>query len=172
MRPIFVFFAFGLYAYQLVKVFNSSSVWIRFVIPSVVTGLIASFWIWDVAKKMYTGGRMDLMLWGVVFALLTVWQYHNPSQLIANKFLQYVGERSFSVYLLHPVFISIPKRFIQKMYTFFVPYCGEYAFFVCAVVVLTIVLLVSEITYRFIEVRGIALGRALIQKHRLRLAMA
>jgi peptidoglycan/LPS O-acetylase OafA/YrhL len=164
----FYFFAFGLYAYQLVKIFEKSSVWLKIVIPLVVTVLIAGFWIWDLALKFYSSGRTDLTLWAGVFALFTVWQYHNPSRAVANKFLQFVGERSFSVYLLHPVCIVLSKRYIQEMYTLLTPYFSEYAFFVCALLVLSMVLIVSEITYRLIEVPGIALGRHLIRRHRLR----
>ncbi len=168
----FYFFAFGLYAYQLVKIFEKSSVWLKIVIPLGVTLLIASFWIWDLAHKFYSLGRMDLMLWATVFALFTVWQYHNPSRAVANKFLQFVGERSFSIYLLHPVCITLPKRYIQEMYSALTPYFSEYAFFVCALVVLGVVLVFSEITYRLIEVPGIAIGRHLIRRHRLRPSLA
>jgi peptidoglycan/LPS O-acetylase OafA/YrhL len=39
---------------------------------------------------------------------------------------------------------------------------GGYGFALCALVVLIETLLVSEITYRFIEVSGIALGKHII----------
>jgi peptidoglycan/LPS O-acetylase OafA/YrhL len=162
----FCFFAFGIYAYHIVKIVKETSVWTRMVIPVGVTCLIGSFWIWDVAKKVYSNGRLDLMLWATAFMLLTIWQYQSPSRVVANRFFQYVGERSFSVYLLHPVFISLPKSSIQDLYAVLLPYCGQYAFFVCAVAVLTVVLAFSELTYRLIEVRGINLGRTIIHRRR------
>lgn len=163
----FYFFAFGIYAYRFAKICEKSSIWLKIVIPLGVTLLIASFWIWDLAIKFYSKGRADLILWAVVFALLTVWQYHNPSRAVANKFLQFVGERSFSVYLLHPVCIGLPKRYIKEVYTALTPYFSEYAFFICALLIFGVILFFSEITYRLIEVPGIALGRRLIQRHRL-----
>jgi peptidoglycan/LPS O-acetylase OafA/YrhL len=45
-------------------------------------------------------------------------------------------------------------------------YLGAYAFFVCAALVISVILVLAEFTYRLIEVPGINLGRQLITQGR------
>ena len=102
------------------------------------------------------------MVWGFGLAALCLWQSTRPSFIIAHGLFQYLGERSFSIYLVHPVVIEFLKSFIFKNYEKFLPFIGAYAFFVCAILILAVILIFVELTYRLIEVPGIHLGRRLI----------
>jgi peptidoglycan/LPS O-acetylase OafA/YrhL len=73
--------------------------------------------------------------------------------------LEYLGERSYSVYLLHPIVIVLLKNPIQNLYTALTPYFGTYAYFICVLATLGPLLLLAETTYQLIEVPGIAIGK-------------
>lgn len=106
-----------------------------------------------------------MVIWAVGFTALCIWQGLRPCAWIGSKVLEYVGERSYSVYLLHPTIVFFLKKWIVGGYAFLLPYVGKYAYFICVFLVLMIVLVVAELTYRFIEVPGIKLGRRYISKH-------
>ena len=78
---------------------------------------------------------------------------------MAHPVLQYFGERSYSIYLTHTVVIYFTGSLILQLYDFCYPTCGGYGFAVCALTTLGFTLLVSEISYRYIEVPGITLGK-------------
>ena len=95
---------------------------------------------------------------------LCIWQSTTPSVFVANWVFEYLGERSFSVYLLHPVIIFYSKATLVQFYDQLQPYIGAHAFFVCAIIIIALVLVFAEFTYRFIEVPGISFGRKLIKQ--------
>ena len=97
---------------------------------------------------------------------LCVWQSVYPSFLIANRIFEYLGERSFSIYLLHPVILFFSKAQIVRTYGALHPHLGSYSFFVCAALSIPVILMFAEFTYRLIEVPGIHLGRRLINQWR------
>ena len=113
-------------------------------------------------KYFYGSGRGDFVLWGFGLAALCIWQSAQPSFILANGLLQYFGERSFSIYLVHPVALSFSKGYLFARYDELLPFIGPYAFFVCAMLLLAVLLIFTELTYRLIEVPGIHLGRRLI----------
>ncbi|MEJ1365049.1 MAG: acyltransferase [Candidatus Sedimenticola sp. (ex Thyasira tokunagai)] len=149
------FFAFGMYAYRLAQHFDRTSVVVRWAVPAFATALLGTLLL----GRLYNVYQGDLMLWGVGFAALSLWQCKWPSRWSANKMLEYVGERSYSVYLLHPVVIVLFKNPIQALYGTLTPAMGAYAYFVCAVPLLLTLLLLSEMTYRLIEVPAIRRGQ-------------
>lgn len=160
------FFAMGIYAYHVSRVFKGSILANR-VIPLLAVVIIGILMFFDAGKYFYGAGRWDIVVWGIGLMALCTWQSMAPSRLIANRFFEYLGERSFSIYLLHPVVISFSKAQLLKTYETFQPYLGASAFFVCATIIITLVLVFAEFTYRLIEVPGISLGRRLILKRRL-----
>jgi peptidoglycan/LPS O-acetylase OafA/YrhL len=99
-----------------------------------------------------TGHRYDaLMILGcgllVAAALLRQWSGAGPWRLLDAKPLHWVGERSYSVYLLHV--IAITKLVSTLKLADDVPIGVEWA--IIAVLALVLTLAASAITYRFVE---------------------
>lgn len=83
-----------------------------------------------------------------------------------EQVFEYLGERSYSIYLLHPVVIIFTKAYLIALYSKLEPHIGGCAFFACALMVVAVVLMLAEITYRTVEVPGIKLGRRVIERMR------
>jgi peptidoglycan/LPS O-acetylase OafA/YrhL len=161
--PNLYFFAVGIYAYRIKQeLVNASKVfWI--VIRLVAMMTLGILLLSEVGRLLENSGRLDLIVWAFGFGALCVWQSAKPSFWSANRYFEYLGERSYSIYLLHPVIIYFSKSYIESLYMSFQYSIGAYAYFICAVFVLIIVLAISEITYRVIEIPGIRLGREIIR---------
>ncbi|WP_204914378.1 acyltransferase family protein [Zestomonas insulae] len=162
----FCYFAMGIYAYRASKFFKKGTNICRVIIPLATSALLVSLCFFKLGELVIDNGRLDIILWGIGFTGLVIWQTHYPSRVLANKAFEFLGERSFSIYLSHPVIIECLKGPLLSMYGAVAAYVGTYAFFPCAAFLLITVLLVSEVTYRLIEVPGIRLGRSLINRRK------
>jgi peptidoglycan/LPS O-acetylase OafA/YrhL len=131
-------------------------------IPLMAMTLIGWLIFFDGGKYFDGSGRWDIVVWGLSLAALCLWQSAKPSLIMAHGLFQYLGERSFSIYLVHPVVIVFSKAYLLEGYEELLSFIGAYAFFVCATLILVVILLCAELTYRLIEVPGIHLGRRLI----------
>lgn len=160
------FFAMGIYAFRIAHDLNWTSPAVQRGVPAFCMLLIGMLVI--VSSRGKLAVPWANILWGVVFASLCVWQGAKPARLIANRVLEFAGERSYSIYLLHPIIIFVLRDPIRLVYDSSAPLLGAYAYFVAAIFVLAVLLCVSELSYRFIEIPGITLGRKLI--HRMRAA--
>jgi len=160
------FFAMGIYAYLLSKQYRYDNSLITIIIPTVVVVIICGLLFTNLGPVIQNSYRFDIVLWGVGLMALCIWQSVNPSSFIANSFFEYMGERSFSIYLLHPVIIVYSKNYIIRVYEFLEQHIEGYAFFVCGFLLSLLVVVVAEITYRLIEVRGIRLGQMFIKQRR------
>jgi peptidoglycan/LPS O-acetylase OafA/YrhL len=154
------FFAMGIYAYFLAKRFTH---YVKYFVPIISIIIILALLFSNLGTYLHNSYRLDIVLWGLGFTGLCAWQSVFPSRIIANKFFEYLGERSFSIYLLHPVIMYFSKDYSIKTYEYLNLQMGSSAYFVCAILMSVLVLVFSEITYRFIEVPGIDLGRKLIK---------
>lgn len=106
----------------------------------------------------YVGNRSNL--WGAVFALLIVSQCWDPILLITNRFASYLGTLSFGLYLCHPPIVYI----LKPVYEFFYAHISDgFAFALCVVTTLTIVVPTAHLASRYIEKPGINLGERLIK---------
>jgi peptidoglycan/LPS O-acetylase OafA/YrhL len=161
------FFAMGMYAYLLSKFYKKDTKLISIYVPIVAIAIIGGLLFFDLGTFLKTSSRLDIVLWGVGLTALCIWQGASPSRLIANRFFEYLGERSFSIYLLHPVVIYLSKAYLIRANEFFNPFIGPSAFFISATLLIFLILLCAEFTYRFIEVPGINLGRRLIKQRKL-----
>ena len=110
-------------------------------------------------------GRFDILVWAFAFALLTSGQAVHPWRMIANRYLYFAGERSFSLYLLHPLIIYKLGPVYLKIYSLFGQHIGV-AFIGCVFVTLIVLIPAAAACYRFIELPGMAVGRWLIQRNR------
>ena len=160
--PNLCFFAFGMYAYRATLLLERKTALMRIVIPFIAIILMGGLMLTNVDQPLMTGSRWDLIIWGIGFTALCMWQSSNPTSAIANRFFEHLGERSYSLYLVHPVLITFTKGYLTQFYTFFMPYVGAYAFFICSVLIIGMLLIIVEVTYRIIEIPGIRLGRRLI----------
>jgi len=159
------FFAMGIYAFRVRQRLKKEST-MMVLIPLIAMGLIGWLMFFEGGKYFYGSGRWDIVLWGFGLAALCIWQSAQPSFILAHPVLQYFGERSFSIYLVHPVAIYILKVYLLEGYEELLPFIGAHAFFVCAMLLLAVLLIFTELTYRLIEVPGIHLGRRLIVRRR------
>lgn len=152
--PNFCYFALGMYAFRVAQEADRNSNGMRLGVAGLACLLLLLLFA---ARPL--GWHPDIVLWGIAFAALTLWQSRWPSGWCANRMFEYVGERSYSVYLLHPVMIALLKSPIQSLYAMLQPQIGAYAFFLCTVFVLVPLLLMAELSYRLIEIPGIRYGR-------------
>jgi peptidoglycan/LPS O-acetylase OafA/YrhL len=151
----------GIFAFRVRQQLKAEST-VMVLFPLIAMALIGWLMFFGGGKYFYGSGRGDIVIWGFGLAALCLWQSTQPSFIIAHGLFQYFGERSFSIYLVHPVVIEFFKSFIFKTYEELLPFIGAHAYFVCAILILAVILIFVEMTYRLIEVPGIHLGRRLI----------
>ena len=169
--PNLYFFAVGIYAYRIKQGLVNASRVLWIVIPIVALITLGTLLLTEVGRLLENPGRLDLIVWALGFGALCVWQSAKPSFWSANRLFEYWGERSYSIYLLHPVIIYFSKSYIESLYLSFQYSIGAYAYFICAALVLLVVLACSEVTYRVIEISGIRLGRKMIVTLRSKMAI-
>ena len=156
----------GIYAYRVTSVIDKQSNIAKLFFPGIAVIAIISLAFLGLGPRTKDGGSLDIILWGLGFMALVIWQALAPSKAIANKFLDFVGERSFSIYLLHPIVTHFSKDALVEAYNYTVPFIGNYSYFTCGALLIAAILAISEITYRLIEVPGIGLGRSIIQSRK------
>jgi peptidoglycan/LPS O-acetylase OafA/YrhL len=159
------FFAMGLFAYHISRQYKESNRIIR-IIQCLAIIIIGGLTFLNIGKYFFGDGRLDIVIWGLGLMALCISQSVSPSLFIANQLFEHLGERSFSIYLLHPVVITFSKVYLVEIYGRLLPYIGSNAFFVCAILTIALTLAFAELTYRIIEVPGISFGRKLIIKRR------
>jgi peptidoglycan/LPS O-acetylase OafA/YrhL len=109
-----------------------------------------------------SAGRPDLMVWSLLFGATAIWQALFPSRWFATPALQWVGERSYSIYLLHPLVIGSLSPLLKSMYVATQAMVGNWAFFVVAGATMLLVLTLANLTYHFIERPGMRAGKRLL----------
>lgn len=99
-------------------------------------------------------------LYGVVFAVLILGLYFHPLRLLVNPLTQWIGKISYSLYLVHFILLSYIIDWFPLGESF-----GKTAQFGIYFTILFILSsCISYITYRFIEIPGMGLGKTLIRK--------
>jgi peptidoglycan/LPS O-acetylase OafA/YrhL len=153
------FFAMGMYAFRAVHTIDRDSAVMRWFIPVAGASLIACLLLTEIGRPLRLLWKADLIVWGLAFAALSIWQSTRPNRWSANWLFEYLGERSYSIYLLHPVVIVLLKSPVQVVYAMLTPYLGAYAYFACAALILLPLLTLSEVSYRMVELPFIRLGQ-------------
>src|SRR5258705_1088410 len=99
--------------------------------------------------------KLDLLCWSLVFGACCVWQSAAPGRVMSAPAFQYIGERSYSVYLVHAatIYWLIPVyRWLAESMPL------PLAFAACITVSVLFVVAIATITYRLIEVPFIRMG--------------
>ena len=109
-----------------------------------------------VLSPIYVYGILPLIL-----GLLILSQLFYPFILITNKVFIYMGEISFSLYLLHPLLVYALRPFYKKIYGYEI-YSG-YAFLLCVTLTLLLLVPLAHIAYRLVETRSVFAGNWLIR---------
>jgi len=162
--PNFYFFALGMCAYRLSGGINPDSALMKRILPAGTVLFLGVLLLTTLHWPLKNIARLDLMLWGGALSLLALWQGARPGAWCANRVCEYLGERSYSIYLLHPLVIVRFKQHVYNLYHWLAPYLGTFAFFACLAAVMLLLLLVAELSYRFIEIPGIRFGQRLNRK--------
>lgn len=104
-------------------------------------------------------------LYSIAFFMLLITLIKKPYAFLSNKILASIGKVSFSLYLMHFVVMGLFNRFGCFSWVNVSDTGSAYLFFIVGYLVLFAVSFVlSNITYRLIEVPGQNLGRTLINK--------
>jgi peptidoglycan/LPS O-acetylase OafA/YrhL len=109
-------------------------------------------------------GRPDLMAWSMLFGAIAVWQALFPSAWFATRPLQWIGERSYGIYLIHPLVIGVLSPWLRITYAVLQARIGNWAFFVVGGVTILIVLVLANVAYHLIERPGMRVGKQLLGK--------
>ena len=106
-------------------------------------------------------GRPDLLLWVAPLALVCLWQAIAPSRVLAGRTMQWVGARSFSCCLLHPlvIWVTWENGGYAAIGRALGPFIGAWSFVVSAAATVAITLVLSTATYALIELPGQSAGR-------------
>jgi peptidoglycan/LPS O-acetylase OafA/YrhL len=104
-----------------------------------------------------------VFVYGAAFALLALCLYRQPYRWLVNRPLQHIGKISFSGYLTHFAMLQVARKVLAKVHA------GDWLspdlYFVATVLLaLAGTVVVSTLTYRFVEVPGQAIGKQLIQR--------
>jgi peptidoglycan/LPS O-acetylase OafA/YrhL len=96
--------------------------------------------------------------WGLPFGVLCLWQARYPSRLMCTSPAQWLADRSFSIYLLHPVVIEYLRPAYEYARLRGIP-DGAWLYLACLATTLPVLLVAAQITYRLVELPGIEVGR-------------
>jgi peptidoglycan/LPS O-acetylase OafA/YrhL len=160
-----MFFALGALVFQVAK--DRKRLSIPLIGALATLGLIVLAALpWRPASE---GPHFDTLLWGGPLALVCLWQAVSPSRLMSSPAMQWIGERSFSVYLLHPIVVVVLSRtgVYATIYSLTAA-VGSWAYIPCVLLTIAIVLACAACTYRLIEAPGQKIGASLIRALRLR----
>ena len=152
-------FAAGLFAYRVFMALDAKP---RRAVAN--AGLAAAFVlllalaVTDPLELHWRASGLYFAAWALPFAVLCLWQALYPGRLMRMSPTQWLADRSFSVYLLHPVVLAVLRRGYELLVAWGVPN-GTWLYPGCVVGALFALLAAAEITYRCVELPGIALGR-------------
>jgi len=160
----FVVFCFGLLAFAIYRQ-SRNRVRDANISAIVAVVLIGAVLLTPLKDILHRPGRPDYMLLYAAFGAICLWQASRPSWLLATRAAQYVGERSYSIYLLHLPLIRMTKPVYVWIYDL-LPFLGKWAYVPSVIATALAVIALSNVTYHLIEVPGVNLGRRIIERRR------
>lgn len=153
----FVVFAFGGLIYKYYHNNFIKDIFIKYK-NSLLIGLILMFIFFSYVKIPATA-----LVFSFILGLLFIINSYNKINIFNNIILKKIGELSFSIYLIHfPIILYIKNNFRGGELVMFDNQILNYIL-LCSFVFM-IVLILSTITYRFVEQPFMKLGKKLIKK--------
>ena len=103
-----------------------------------------------------------LYVWGVVFICFLIGLILYPWKGVVNRVSKFLGNISYSIYLVHPVVLLLSIPVYNNIYEW-IGY-WDISFLISFIYTLIILLVVSFLTYKFIEKPAIKYGKSFILK--------
>ena len=163
------FFAFGVLAYLIYDRLKQTS-WGRpaplaetllrhaaFALPISLIGLF----LYAFYDELVAFQHLDQTLCGVAFAILAVWLSLLKIPVLNWGPIQYYGERSYSLYLLHTLVIFLMRDVTNYIYISLHPIIGGWATIPALIVTYIPIMLLASVTYALVERPGMDFGRKL-----------
>ncbi len=97
-------------------------------------------------------------LWSVPFAMLCVSQSLYPARFFASRALQWLGDRSYSIYLLHPAIFFVLRPWYPALIRA-TGVDGEWQLAIPFLVSAPVLLVAADLSYRLIESPGMRMGK-------------
>lgn len=110
--------------------------------------------------KTFQGLIQQHVLYGLAFLVFALALHAYPTRLLVNPVTRWIGKVSYSIYLVHFAVIELLKRILPEH----LPVGKTIGFFLAYILILLLAAAISALTYRFIEVPGMNLGKRLIHK--------
>jgi len=151
-----VVFAVGVAAYRGWRLVNADRKSAA-VVALVTMGLAAAL-AFPLRNRLLGPARVDIMLWSLCFGGLAVWQTAAPGRLLSSSALQFLGARSYGVYLLHPLVIVLFEDPIRRLHAVSLPLLGDWAFLVAGGFVAAVVAVGAAVAYALVEVPAMQAG--------------
>lgn len=104
-----------------------------------------------------------VFLYGAAFTVLALCLYRQPYRWLVNRPLQHIGKISFSGYLTHFFMLQVARKVLAKLHAGD-SLSPDLYFIATVLLALAGTVMVSSLTYHFVEVPGQALGKRVIQK--------
>lgn len=164
------FFALGIVLYFLLadtlKKKNISPVSLKSQLKKTITPLLlVSLFLAVFSYISKTQLGMLGFLYGIALLGLAVLLSQYSVSLLVNKFWCYLGKISYSAYLIHLIVLYIVKNFLQRALTLLnLNLSPTLNLIVLLGFLLVGTMAISALTYKFIELPGLQLGRTLIAK--------
>jgi peptidoglycan/LPS O-acetylase OafA/YrhL len=98
----------------------------------------------------------------ICYAIIFFGLYFLGPNILATKFSAYIGTISYSLYLNHPLIIHYSTNIYKYIYS--LNFSNTVSYFLCFLAALCPLVVLSILTYEFIELPGMAMGRRLIRK--------
>lgn len=107
--------------------------------------------------------RLDMAVWSGLFIVLCVWFALRPLAVLRWAPIQFLGERSYSLYLVHMPVLLLLAPVIADGYDQLRPAIGVWAIPLVVVAAYLPVVALSTLTYALVERPGMDLGRLIIR---------
>jgi peptidoglycan/LPS O-acetylase OafA/YrhL len=155
-------FAIGIIAYYLYVHLKANPVYNQAIgLFILAAGFIYYFALYYFLEP-FIPKQLVLNLVSVAYLLIFLGLALIPLKLFINKITNFYGTISYSLYLNHPVIVYKLNKLYVYLYSFH--YNTTLTLFACFIITVSIVTIVSLITFKLIESPGIAYGKRLIKK--------
>jgi peptidoglycan/LPS O-acetylase OafA/YrhL len=159
----FPVFSYGIFLYFFYKKFVNNkppSKSIGFFLLSLALFLFSSL----------TSGKMNDIIFPtyywqpVIFSIFILGFAFYPISIFINKSTQFIGKISYSIYLSHPTLIFLMKPVYERIYDW--PINLTIRYILCVGITFVILVPISFMTYKLIEVPGGKLGKKILDKRK------